>query len=29
MTLVMFLITGLLITLQFAVVRRWRAAYYA
>jgi multiple sugar transport system permease protein len=29
MTLVMFAITGMLITLQFVVVRRWRAAYYA
>ena len=29
MTLVMFLITGLVILLQFAVVRRWRSAYYA
>jgi multiple sugar transport system permease protein len=29
MTLVMFSITGLVILLQFAVVRRWRSAYYA
>ena len=29
MTLVMFSITGLVILLQFAVVRRWRTAYYA
>jgi len=29
MTLVMFLITASVITLQFVVVRRWRAAYFA